>query len=94
MVDENFRAFRETTPNDGFYGREKVQNDTKERIRDQRERAERKKNNLVQPFVFIFANFCLNDKKKKKIIIITEKNTVAGAGSCKCQSAWSLDIKR
>ena len=57
MADETLSAFRETIPNQGFYGPEEEQNDAKER----RKKSEERGLKTMQPFVFILAT--LNDKK-------------------------------
>ena len=52
MADENLSAFRETTPNHGFYGaEEEEQDDAKDR------RKEKGKKGLCDPLFYILATF-------------------------------------
>ena len=55
MADENLSALRGMTPNDGFYGPEKVENDIQERRKEKDGRGEGKKN--IQPSVYILLHY-------------------------------------
>ena len=52
MADKNLSASRETKPNHGFYGSERVDDDVKEKRKEKEGRGEEIKD-YMQPFAFI-----------------------------------------